>query len=75
MWMRHIWMSIAWFERSLNEVKSYSWKNKRCKDLFEMTYWQVKKWLQEYKDKWFIVIPSDSCDNLRKDWTCWGHKD
>lgn len=68
---KHLVMSIEWLERKINSFKSYSWKNKYCKDCFEMTHWEVIYAIEEYKEKWYTVIPSESCPNVNKDWTCW----
>ena len=72
--LQHIWMSIEGLERRLLEFKSYSWKNNYCKSAFWITYGNVTKSLERYKDKWYTTIPASGCNNLRDDWTCWWHK-
>jgi len=67
---KHLVMSIEGLERKLSEYKSYWWKNKYCKDCFNMTIWKVKKEIQKYKDKWYEVIPWWNCKNIGEKWRC-----
>jgi len=70
--VKHVCISIDWFIRNLNaEYKSYSWKNKHCKDCFWMTYWETMNELNLMKIKWMDFIPSDTCKNVNPNWTCW----
>lgn len=69
----HLVMSIEWLERELNK-KHIIKRQSYCVEAFGMSYDEVKKGLEEYKAKWFTVIPWAWCDNILPDWRCWGHQ-
>lgn len=70
MWIRHIVMTIEWVEKDINSYKNEIGKNRRCMELFGISYKFYKESINEYKLKWYKYIPSAWCNNVWKDWNC-----
>ncbi len=68
--IKHIVMSIEWLENQLKN-KTIDKKDLYCYRAFDLSYKEIKEALEDMKKRWRRFIPSEWCENVRIDWSCW----
>lgn len=75
----HLVMPINWLEDRIKTFENKeNWEEEReifCEEMFWMPYSAVKEKINKLKQSWFKYIPSEWCDNIQEDWSCWWHKE
>ncbi len=69
----HLSISIEWLENKLKSFNKEENREEYCENMFWMPYEAVIEKLKKLKQGDFKYIPSEWCDNIQKDGSCWGH--